>query len=332
MQKCSRGLGLRCLCLLLWATEAMSDCLIQPDANGHVDMPADFTNVPKLAFEGCDRLKSVSLHDGITSIGDGAFKGSSVAQIEISERVTSLGEEVFQNSNLLNISLPDTVSYLGERVFSNCQMLNNVTLGNGLTEIPIEAFKNTPSLTSLCATGCALSIGNNIQQLRSSAFCGSGLQVVEVPDSVTELGDSLFERCSQLQNATLGKGITIIPDFCFVGCSELTTVFLGSSIRRIGEGAFSNTKPMEIAEPTSDSPKSSAYEGWAAPLKPAPYQGDVSTPKPPAGPPAAGDEAASDTGEGTGPPKFRPSDRPKDPDRPFSDLAVLASHIAQLDS
>ena len=37
------------------------------------DFPAGTTEIPDHAFSGCSSLTSISLPDGVTSIGDGAF-------------------------------------------------------------------------------------------------------------------------------------------------------------------------------------------------------------------------------------------------------------------
>ena len=56
------------LCVRVYA-----DCAITPDSNGHVDIPSSWTEIPEDSFKKCSALKSVTIPDSVTSIGDSAF-------------------------------------------------------------------------------------------------------------------------------------------------------------------------------------------------------------------------------------------------------------------
>ena len=49
-------------------------CAITPDEAGHVDIPSDWTSIDGNAFYGCSSLKTVSIPDSVTSIGEYALQ------------------------------------------------------------------------------------------------------------------------------------------------------------------------------------------------------------------------------------------------------------------
>ena len=50
-------------------TLVFAGCAIQPDANGHVDIPSSWKSIGVKAFSYCISLETVSIPDSVTSIG-----------------------------------------------------------------------------------------------------------------------------------------------------------------------------------------------------------------------------------------------------------------------
>ncbi len=62
--------------LLVLATQltlVFAGCAIEPDANGHVDIPSSWASIGNGAFSHCSSLKTVSIPDSVTTIGNAAF-------------------------------------------------------------------------------------------------------------------------------------------------------------------------------------------------------------------------------------------------------------------
>ncbi len=64
------------------------------------------------------------------------------------------------------------------------------------------------------------------------------IKVIEIPDSVTSIGERAFYDCSKLTRVTIGNSVTSIGKYAFYGCSLLTSIEIPNSVTSIGEEAF----------------------------------------------------------------------------------------------
>lgn len=96
----------------------------------------------------------------------------------------------------------------------------------------------------------------------NSAFASSDIKVIELPETVTTIGNSSFNKCTQLTSIT-AKGVTKIGTFCFYcdtaltnvdmpnvlfvnshgfsGCKKLETVNFNETVEELYPGAFEDT-------------------------------------------------------------------------------------------
>ena len=63
---------------------------------------------------------------------------------------------------------------------------------------------------------------------------------LEIPATVTKIGDGVFAGCSKLTSVTMADNVTEIENNAFKGCSKLTNVTIGSNVTSIGQNAFKN--------------------------------------------------------------------------------------------
>ena len=150
-------------------------------------------------------VKKIVIEDGVTSIGDYAFRGcSSLASITLPDSVTSIGDCAFVFCvGLSSITLPDSVTSIGDSAFKNCSSLTSITIPDRVTSIESRAFTGCSSLTSITIPDSVTSIGY-------ATFAGcSSLTSITIPDSVTSIGESAFSNCSSLQTISLSCKSTL---------------------------------------------------------------------------------------------------------------------------
>jgi len=144
---------------------------------------------------------------------------SSITSVTISDGVTSIGNYAFYNcSSMTSVTIPNSVTSIGERAFFRCSSLTSVTIGNSVTSIEDYAFEWCSSLTSV-------TIPNSVTSIGEGAFLGcSSLTSVTIPNSVTSIGSSAFYGCSSLTSVTIPNSVTSIVEYAFAWCSSLTSI------------------------------------------------------------------------------------------------------------
>ncbi|MDR1002460.1 MAG: leucine-rich repeat protein [Oscillospiraceae bacterium] len=91
----------------------------------NVTVPQGITEIGDGAFRFCESLEQIKIPNSVTSIGKWAFYACiSLKQINISDSVTSIGMSSFSNcTSLTQINIPDKVQYIGKWAFSYCPNL-----------------------------------------------------------------------------------------------------------------------------------------------------------------------------------------------------------------
>lgn len=70
------------------------------------------------------------------------------------------------------------------------------------------------------------------------------LSSIEIPDSVTSIGDRAFEDCSSMSRIEIPASVTGIGGYTFYNCIGLTSVIIPNSVTSIGEYAFYNCSSL----------------------------------------------------------------------------------------
>ncbi len=88
------------------------------------------------AFEANWNLVSVTMPNGLTSVGEGAFMDcGSLESVTIPETVSEIQRAAFAScSALTSITLPESVSAVMEEAFTGCSSLSSLTVANASLE------------------------------------------------------------------------------------------------------------------------------------------------------------------------------------------------------
>ena len=152
-------------------------------------IPSDITVIKDYAFFGGSSIHNINLHNGITSVGIGAFVGCSIQ----------------------SVTIPDSITEIKDVAFTQCPYLTEFkgkfATEDGLALIvdgTFHAFANGSGITEY-------TIPEGVATIGECAFNGAySLESVTIPDSVTAIGAYAFNKCTNL-NDTYCK--SIIPPY-----------------------------------------------------------------------------------------------------------------------
>ena len=139
-------------------------------------------------------------------------------------------------SSITSVVIEDGVTSIGENAFRFCEMTSVTTIGSGVKNIAIYAFRDCLNLATV-----NFATGSRLETIGNSAFYNSGLTSLEIPTKVTTIGQYAFSSCTGLTSITLPASVTSINYWAFEGCSNLESVTLNSN-PYIGMGAFDDIK------------------------------------------------------------------------------------------
>lgn len=196
------------------------------------------------AFSGCSALTTLTLNEGLTSVGAQAFGGTGMKELSVPASLTEVGNYAFygnrslekvtfaggvygkgafqQNAALSTVIFEGGTDYeVGEQAFWQCSVLTSVTFGSGLTSIGASAFRKT-AVTSVSFPKTLKTIGDN-------AF-------YECVTIVPVEGGESYETPS-ITSVTFAEGLESIGAYAFHSAA-LSEVTFPKTLKTIGERAF----------------------------------------------------------------------------------------------
>ena len=101
------------------------------------------------------------------------------------------------------------------------------------------AFLGSESYRSFIAGIEEVEIPDTVTEIGSYAFHNFlGLKKINIPNSVTSIGGYAFYYCVNLTSITIPNSVTSIDVFAFLGCTSLTSITIPNSVTSIESCAF----------------------------------------------------------------------------------------------
>ena len=82
-----------------------------------IRLSAGLTEIDEYTFFLCESLKSITIPEGVTHIGKGAFMGCSLSRIVLPESLRSIGEEAFDGCDFKKVRIPKNIVEIGKDAF-----------------------------------------------------------------------------------------------------------------------------------------------------------------------------------------------------------------------
>ncbi len=215
-----------------------SQTAIPTSTRGNVAIPKVLDGCPVVgimdgAFKGCASIRSVTMPEGVTSIGKGAFNGcSNLKSISIPQGVSVIEKDVFRGCiSLASIVLPDGIVEISEHSFAGCDTLKSISLPQALLKIGPASFDG-------CGRLAELTLPEGVIEIRAWTLARTGLRNFTFPSGISRINNNMFFCCKDLVSVTIPSGVTEIGGWVFQGCTQLKSVTIPDSVKRIGDHAF----------------------------------------------------------------------------------------------
>jgi len=121
-----------------------------------------------------------------------------------------------------------SLSYLGRNA--------NVIFPSEFDGLPVRKVRIGNPSSKRCVH--SVIIPNGVREIAPDAFSFCQIQNIEIPSSITSIGESAFYNCIGLTSVTIPDGVTSIGDDAFSRCLSLTSVTIPNSVTNIGVWAF----------------------------------------------------------------------------------------------
>ena len=198
-------------------------------------------------FQDCTGIKKVKLTKG-TGIGVdygggyGAFYGgtpwyysrNNEITVTIEEGITSIGSSTFQGcSGLKILNIPSSVTKIGESAFNGCANWETKVDISNITSIGENAFN------SCAKVDIDINLNDNLDSLGAYAFkgCSNIKGTVKIPSKITNLEKYIFDGCGLINKVILPDTVQSISDGTFKDCIKIEEVTLPISLN-VGNFAY----------------------------------------------------------------------------------------------
>jgi hypothetical protein len=137
-------------------------------------------------FGGNSNVKYVNVPDGVTTIGNEAFNGSSLRSIDLPSHLHFIDEWAFYYcTSLTRVGMPATLDTMGEGCFYSCSHLTSVDIPDGLRTVPEGAFFMCNSLSDI-------TWGNAVEVIDTCAFGDCSFTELTLPPTLRTIRMTAF--------------------------------------------------------------------------------------------------------------------------------------------
>lgn len=244
-----------------------------------VSLPDTVTVIGEMAFSECDALQTANVGSGLKSLGQRAFEACSrLTAIALPASMEDIDFDCFEAADALtSIQVAEGCErffddsgvlygygFPGEKTISRDTLVlyaypagssrTSYTVLSGAKAILSSAFWHARTLTDV-------GLPDSLTEIQFGAFTGSGLTSITLPDTVTGLGENVFQTCYSLAEVSLGKGVTELAKGLFYHCDSLTVFTIPKQVTSIADDAFDSCANLEAYVVEEGSETYSSYDG-----------------------------------------------------------------------
>ena len=239
-----------------------------------VVIPATVTSIGSKAFYQCTSLNSVTLNEGLQTIGEYAFQYcSALLSVSIPSSVTRIEKLAFGDCTALaDVTLSEGLTYIGDAAFGRCPKITSITIPSTITSMGVVVFFNSRYIKSIVWNAKNCRDFNNANESPFSkyatnsdysssyyySYTGGAFDYANNWTTSIIFGDEVehipaylcYQFQGELRNLVIPDNVKTIGDYAFYNNNKLVSLKLGVGLIEIGKNAFESCSSLtEVSIP-----------------------------------------------------------------------------------
>ena len=178
-------------------------------------------------------IENNGLQFAVKAIGERAFRErNGITSVTIEEGIESIYKWAFEFcENNVSVKLPESVKRIAGAAFAYNTKLEIINIPSQMTDIEDWVFARSDALKSI-------TLPERLKSIWNDAFKESGLESIKFPSTLTTIGASAFESCTNLNTIDFSGCTVSIAEVAFGGCTSLETLDIPSTVTLTGYTVF----------------------------------------------------------------------------------------------
>lgn len=254
--------------------ETKNNRLIQGCDNSII--PNGIERIEDQAFDGCGKLKAITIPKSVVLIGDAAFNNCSSLSSIVVDKENPIYDSrnncnaiIETKNNTLRVGckstiIPNDVEKIGDYAFIGNEGLSYISIPTNVKSIGLQAFFGCVNLSKV-------DLKDGLIEIQELAFHQTGISAITIPNTVVKIVSDAFGYCPNLTSIKVARGnkiyddrnncnvivetkrsalvtacngsviptnISTIGDDAFKGCDKITSIMIPDGVTCIGRAAF----------------------------------------------------------------------------------------------
>lgn len=186
-------------------------------------------SVPPRMFQKLPSLSEITIPSTVEAIGSNAFLECGLKSVNLGQGLKVIGSYAFEKTLIDSIYLPSSIDSIASSAFLSCESLKTISY-NATNNV--ESYSTSPF--AKCINVEKIIIGDSVSKIQKNLFREfPNLKTVMIPGNVKSIGNYSFYK-DGLESVKICEGVETIGESVFLNNDSLTEIWIPQTISSIG--------------------------------------------------------------------------------------------------